>query len=162
MWSPSCNGGSRAVGGSPSRRGRGGGGGGPWGASRAEGRAVSPRPPRRPGLPGAAGPPPGRGPPPPRAAPRRAGGGGPPPARACAEAGFGGVEQRRITTTLAYADADAASDAAFVGGPVAMAWSHFDAPTRARARARYLESIEPWRQGGQYRMPGEFVIVSGV
>jgi ubiquinone/menaquinone biosynthesis C-methylase UbiE len=83
-------------------------------------------------------------------------------ARACAEAGFVGVEQRRITTTLAYADADAANDAAFVGGPMALAWSHFDAATRARARASYLESIEPWRQGVEYRLPGEFVIVSGV
>jgi hypothetical protein len=28
-------------------------------------------------------------------------------------------------------------------------------------RARYLEAIEPWRQGGGYRIPGEFVIVKG-
>ena len=36
------------------------------------------------------------------------------------------VEQHRIATTLAYADGDEACDAAFVGGPVALAWSRFD------------------------------------
>jgi len=76
-------------------------------------------------------------------------------------AGFESVQQQRIATVLKYADADEACDAAFVGGPVALAWSRFDAQTRARARARYRHAIEPWRRSEGYRIPGEFVIVAG-
>jgi ubiquinone/menaquinone biosynthesis C-methylase UbiE len=80
-------------------------------------------------------------------------------ARLCADAGFAITVQRRLVTTLAHADADEACRAAFVGGPVALAWSHFDAATRERVCARYLESIEPYRDGRGYRIPAEFVIV---
>jgi ubiquinone/menaquinone biosynthesis C-methylase UbiE len=79
----------------------------------------------------------------------------------CEDAGFGAVRQRRIATILSYADADAACDAAFVGGPVALAWSRFDEEVRAHVRARYKHAIEPWRRSQGYRIPGEFVIVSG-
>jgi ubiquinone/menaquinone biosynthesis C-methylase UbiE len=81
-------------------------------------------------------------------------------ARACADAGFEAIEQRRIAVTLDYPDGEAACDAAFVGGPVALAWSRFDGATRARARAAYLEAIAPWRVGDGYRLPGEFVVVA--
>jgi ubiquinone/menaquinone biosynthesis C-methylase UbiE len=82
-------------------------------------------------------------------------------AQLCSDTGFQNVRQRRIATILSYVDADEACDAAFVGGPVALAWSRFDAPTRARARARYTHAIEPWRRSEGYRIPGEFVIVAG-
>lgn len=81
--------------------------------------------------------------------------------RLFSDAGFGDVEQRRIPTTLFYASGEEACDAAFVGGPVALAWSRFDADTRARARARYLEAIAPWRSADGYEIPGEFVAVAG-
>lgn len=80
--------------------------------------------------------------------------------RACVDAGFEQVETQRITTTLVYADADQACEAAFVGGPVALAWSRFDADVRERVRRCYLEAIAPWRDGAAYRVPGEFVVVS--
>lgn len=80
-------------------------------------------------------------------------------ARLCAEAGFEAVEQRRIATTLCYADGDEACNAAFAGGPVALAWSRFGEEVRTRVRARYLEAIDAWRQGAGYRVPGEFVVV---
>ena len=83
-------------------------------------------------------------------------------ARLCTEAGFGQVEQARIATTLCYADGRAACGAAFVGGPVALAWSRFDDAVRARVQARYLEAISGWQQGQGYRIPGEFVIISAV
>ena len=83
-------------------------------------------------------------------------------ARACAETRFTAVVERRIASTLVYADADEACGAAFVGGPVALAWSRFDGSVRERARSRYLEAIAPWRDGHAYRMPGEFVVVSAV
>ena len=83
-------------------------------------------------------------------------------ARLCADAKFGNVRQRRITATLTFSDANEACDAAFVGGPVALAWSRFDDEIRARVRARYLNAIESWRHGHGYRIPGEFVIAAAV
>lgn len=79
-------------------------------------------------------------------------------AEACRTAGFGEVRTQRIPTVLRYADAEAACAAAFVGGPVALAWSRFDAAARARASARYLERIAPHRQGDGYALPGEFIV----
>ena len=83
-------------------------------------------------------------------------------ARAFSAAKLQNVELRRVATTLVYADADEACNAAFAGGPVALAWSRFDAAVRTRVRARYLEAIEPWRDGQGYRLPGEFVVAAGV
>ena len=83
-------------------------------------------------------------------------------ARLCTDAAFENVKHRRITTTLAYADSDEACDAVFVAGPVALAWSRFDDEVRARARARYLEAIDPWRHDEGYRIPGEFVVAAAV
>lgn len=83
-------------------------------------------------------------------------------ARLAVEAGFTDVVERRVPATLAYPDADAACDAAFVGGPVALAWSRFDEEAKARVRRRYIEAIAAWRgPSGQYALPGEFVVVSG-
>jgi hypothetical protein len=63
---------------------------------------------------------------------------------------------------LTFADAGAACDAAFVGGPVALAWSRFTELIRARVRARYLDAIESWRDMRAYHIPGEFVIAGAV
>jgi ubiquinone/menaquinone biosynthesis C-methylase UbiE len=81
-------------------------------------------------------------------------------ARLCAEANLETVEQRRIAATLIYADGDEACNAAFVGGPVALAWSRFDDGARARVCRRYLETIAPWRHDQGYRVPSEFVVVA--
>lgn len=59
-------------------------------------------------------------------------------------------------------NAEEAGDAAFVGGPVALAWSRFSDEVRARVSARYLEAIESWRDGRCYKIPGEFVIAAAV
>ena len=80
--------------------------------------------------------------------------------RLCAEAEFEAIEDRRISTTLAFADATEACNAAFVGGPVALAWSRFSDEVRARVRASYINAIEKWRFGNSFRIPGEFVIAS--
>jgi ubiquinone/menaquinone biosynthesis C-methylase UbiE len=80
----------------------------------------------------------------------------------CADAKFEAVRYSRFTTTLTFADANEACDAAFVGGPVALAWSRFNAEVRARVRARYLDAIESWRDGHGYRIPGEFVIAAAI
>ena len=49
----------------------------------------------------------------------------------------------------------------FVGGPVAMAYSRFDEKTKTEAHKEYHESIEPYRVGEGYEIPGEFVVGSG-
>lgn len=76
----------------------------------------------------------------------------------CARSGFVDVQEQRVEAVLDYASGEEACDAAFVGGPVAMAWSRFDEPTRRRVQARYLRAIAPWRCSTGYRMPGEFVV----
>ncbi|GAB3509886.1 class I SAM-dependent methyltransferase [Pseudoxanthomonas daejeonensis] len=73
--------------------------------------------------------------------------------------GFEDIREQRIESVLEYADGAEACDAAFVGGPVAMAWSRFDEPVRRRVRRRYLQAISPWRVGQGYRMPGEFTVM---
>jgi SAM-dependent methyltransferase len=73
-------------------------------------------------------------------------------------AGFSRVTTERLSTELLYDNGDAAADAAFVGGPVALAYSRFDEPTRASARADYLASIAQYYDGRRYRIPGEFVV----
>jgi ubiquinone/menaquinone biosynthesis C-methylase UbiE len=83
-------------------------------------------------------------------------------ARLCADANFDAIEQHRVAATWAYADADEACCAAFVGGPVALAWSRFGADVQARVRARYMNAIDSWRHGDGYEIPGEFVIVSAI
>jgi len=83
-------------------------------------------------------------------------------ARLCTDIGFERVSAQRIASSLRYADADQACDAAFVGGPVALAWSRFDAAARRRVRARYAESIAQWRTHDGFCVPGEFVVVSAV
>jgi hypothetical protein len=57
-------------------------------------------------------------------------------------------------------DANEACDAAFVGGPVALAWSRFSEEVRARVRTAYVNSIGKWRIGNGFRIPGEFLIAA--
>jgi ubiquinone/menaquinone biosynthesis C-methylase UbiE len=83
-------------------------------------------------------------------------------ASALQAAGFEAVTSRRLGTTLRYAGARAACDAALVGGPVALAYARFDRRTREAVQAEYLGSIARWLDGTSYRLPGSFVIASGV
>lgn len=76
------------------------------------------------------------------------------------QAGLAAVTERRIDCRLVYDNDAAALGAAFLGGPVALAYSRFDADTKAEAAVEYLASIAPFRDGDGYRIPGEFVIVA--
>lgn len=82
-------------------------------------------------------------------------------ARLCGQAGATGLRTERLNTTLHYACGDEACRAAFAGGPVALAWSRFGDEARARACARYLDALAPWRSGAGYAVPAEFVLVTG-
>ncbi len=79
----------------------------------------------------------------------------------CSQTGFEQVLTQRLSRALVYAHGDEACRAAFVGGPVALAWSRFSLETRQRVCARYLDELAPWRNGAGYEVPAEFVVVSG-
>jgi ubiquinone/menaquinone biosynthesis C-methylase UbiE len=77
-------------------------------------------------------------------------------------AGFERIVSERLGTILRYDSAAEALEAAFAGGPVALAYSRFDPTTREEAHAEYLESISAFRDAdGRYEIPGEFVVVCG-
>jgi ubiquinone/menaquinone biosynthesis C-methylase UbiE len=79
------------------------------------------------------------------------------------QAGFVDVTDDRISVDLDYADDADAIGAAFLGGPVALAYARFDDRTKAEAEREYLDSICEFRTGsGGYRIPGEFVIARGL
>jgi SAM-dependent methyltransferase len=80
---------------------------------------------------------------------------------ALAGAGFVDVEQTRLRTHLDYPDADGAIGAAFLGGPVALAYARFSPEVRHAVHAEYLASIADFATPhGGYRIPGEFVVAS--
>lgn len=81
--------------------------------------------------------------------------------KALRAAGLVDVQLSHSPTTIHYADADAACDAAFLSGPVALAYCRFEEPTRLSVRAEDLASIEPWRERERFKIPGTFVIGSG-
>ena len=76
-------------------------------------------------------------------------------------AGFTQVTTERLETRLMYASAHDACGAAFDGGPVALAYSRFDEQVKDEVRAEYLASIDAFRHGDGYAIPGEFVIGVG-
>jgi ubiquinone/menaquinone biosynthesis C-methylase UbiE len=81
--------------------------------------------------------------------------------REFARAGFTELSSVRLQTQLRYFGPEDACDAAFVGGPVALAYSRFDEAVRDSARAEYLASIAPYLNESGYAIPGEFVVTSG-
>lgn len=76
-------------------------------------------------------------------------------------AGFGEVAVERLATRLEFPSDDDACGAAFVGGPVALAYSRFGDRARREVCEEYLASIARFRVGPGYSVPGEFVIAAG-
>lgn len=76
-------------------------------------------------------------------------------------AGFADVIGRRLQTRLFFATADEACEAAFAGGPAGLAYGRFSDSTKAEAHGEYLASLEPYRLGFGYSVPGEFVVIAG-
>ncbi|MBI1356905.1 MAG: methyltransferase domain-containing protein [Acidobacteria bacterium] len=77
-----------------------------------------------------------------------------------ARAGFGNIKTQRLNVELWYESAEQAVGAAFAGGPVALAYARFDEAVRRSAEAEYLGSIERYRRGSGYALPGEFVVAA--
>ena len=76
-------------------------------------------------------------------------------------AGFDKIEAERMKVTLNYPDDKLALMAAFDGGAVALAYQKFDDQTKEEIHREYLDSIAPFRRGGGYEIPGEFVVARG-
>ena len=75
--------------------------------------------------------------------------------------GFKNITLERINTILDYSSDDEACGAAFLGGPVALAYSKFSDEIKKDACREYLESINAFREGDSYHVPGEFVVAIG-
>lgn len=77
------------------------------------------------------------------------------------KAGFTNVKEQRQSELLEYATSDELTDAVLLGGPVALAVKRFDEVTMKEVRAEFLESVSGFTSNGGFRVPGEFVTVSG-
>ncbi len=77
-------------------------------------------------------------------------------------ASFSNIRTERINTFLHYSSADEACAAAFEGGPVALAYFKFAHDVQKEACEEYLASIEQYKTGNSYDVPGEFVIGLGI
>ncbi len=78
------------------------------------------------------------------------------------EAGFQDIDVERFHVKLHFKDPEHVVMAAFSGGPVALAYDKFDEQTRQEAHQEYLDSIDDFRNGQGYQIPGEFVVAKGV
>lgn len=76
-------------------------------------------------------------------------------------AGFSRVRTGRFNVDLHYDTEEETIVGAFQGGAVALAYRKFEDATKTEAHAEYIESIQPYKNGSGYDIPGEFVIVTG-
>jgi len=83
-------------------------------------------------------------------------------ANSFAKQGFESIQTHRIETTLDY-DKDADLLGSIIdGGAVALAAKRFDDETRQQVESEFLDSVSEYCDDGQYRIPAEFVVASGV
>ena len=80
---------------------------------------------------------------------------------AMTRAGFRDAHEERRAEDLHWPNGEAVCQAMFAGGPVALAYSRFDVATREAVRAEFLTSVEPYREGDTWNIPGEFVYAVG-
>ncbi|PWT77483.1 MAG: dimethylmenaquinone methyltransferase [Bacteroidetes bacterium] len=76
-------------------------------------------------------------------------------------ASFSRVVTQIISTKLVYSSDEEACEAAFAGGPVALAYNKFSEQVKKEAEAEYLDSLAPYRSANGYEIPGEFVVAIG-
>lgn len=77
------------------------------------------------------------------------------------KAGFTDTEEKRFSTFIHHDNAEDVCDAMFIGGPVALAWKHFDRETKKSAKEEYLNTLKNYKNGKGYDVPAEFVVVKG-
>jgi ubiquinone/menaquinone biosynthesis C-methylase UbiE len=78
-----------------------------------------------------------------------------------AAGGFKNISVDRINTLLNYSTGEEACGAAFLGGPVALAFSKFSNDVKKEVYIEYLESIKSFKESDGYHVPGEFVVAIG-
>jgi len=76
--------------------------------------------------------------------------------------GFTNIIIERIKSPLYYQSDEEACAAAFEGGPVALAYFKFSDEIKIEVRKEYLDSIQDYKSGNVYSVPGEFVIASAI
>jgi ubiquinone/menaquinone biosynthesis C-methylase UbiE len=76
-------------------------------------------------------------------------------------AGFKNISTERINTILDYNSDEEACGAAFLGGPVALAYNKFSDDVKNEVCKEYIESIKTFKEAGVYHVPGEFVVAIG-
>ena len=75
--------------------------------------------------------------------------------------GFKNILVERLNTVLDYSSGEEACGAAFLGGPVALAYSKFSDNVKKEVSKEYMESIKSFKKGDSYHVPGEFVVAIG-
>lgn len=78
-----------------------------------------------------------------------------------AKTGLEKCESHRFMLPLLFSDDEEACTAAFWGGAVALAYQKFDEQTRNEINQEYMASIQSFKNGQSYSVPGEFVITTG-
>jgi ubiquinone/menaquinone biosynthesis C-methylase UbiE len=77
------------------------------------------------------------------------------------QAGLRDLHEERIDRPLQFSGEREVLSAMFAGGPVALAYSKFSSEVRDDVHREFLESIEPYRRGDGFDIPGEFVFMLG-
>lgn len=80
--------------------------------------------------------------------------------RSMQDAGFEEIRSERFSINLQFQSDEEAIVGAFLGGAVALAYQKFDGQTKEEANAEYLDSIQQYKNGAGYDIPGEFVLVA--
>ena len=75
--------------------------------------------------------------------------------------GFKNISVERINSALNYSSGEEACGAAFLGGPVALAYSKFSDDVKKEVYIEYLASIKSFKGSDGYQVPGEFVVAIG-
>ena len=75
--------------------------------------------------------------------------------------GFKNISIEVINTVLEYSSGEEACGAAFLGGPVALAYNKFSDEVKKEVYKEYIESIKSFRETDGYHVPGEFVVAIG-
>jgi ubiquinone/menaquinone biosynthesis C-methylase UbiE len=75
--------------------------------------------------------------------------------------GFKNISVERINSSLNYSSGEEACGAAFLGGPVALAYSKFSDDVKKEVHKEYIESIRSFKGTDGYHIPGEFVVAIG-
>jgi ubiquinone/menaquinone biosynthesis C-methylase UbiE len=76
-------------------------------------------------------------------------------------AGFTDLREERVDRTLEFKSAADLLSAMFAGGPAALAYSKFSDDVKEAVHAEFLDSVEEYRHGEGFTIPGEFVFIAG-